>query len=55
MEHYKTIKHMGQVEVTCWKDPQEWPMGGSDKDRVVLTKLLESKFFSSLNERDALA
>lgn len=49
------VRHIGQVEVTCWKDPLEWPLGGSDEDRVVLVNILEGRLCSSLKERDILA
>ena len=55
MEHFKTVKRLGQVEVTCWKDPQEWPIGGSDEDHALLAHVLKGRFFSSLRERDVLA
>lgn len=41
--------------MTCWKDPQECPVGGSDEDRAALTKALESRFYSSLSEKDVLS
>ena len=55
VEHFKMVKHLGQVEVTCWKDPQEWPVGGSDEGHVVLFKTLESRFCSPLCEPYVLA
>jgi len=55
VEHFKTVKRVGQLEVTCWKDIQEWPVGGSEEDRAVLAKTLESRFCSSICERDVLA
>ena len=39
----------------CWKDSQEWLVGGSVEDRSLLSKVLETRFCSSLNDRDRLA
>ncbi|XP_057871389.2 uncharacterized protein LOC131077832 [Cryptomeria japonica] len=55
VEHFKTVKRMGHLEVSCWKDPQEWPVGGSEEDRAALCKVLEGRLCSSLKERDKLA
>jgi len=49
------VKQVGQLEVTYWKDIQEWPVGGSEEDHVVLAKILESRFCSSICEQDVLA
>ena len=40
--------------MTCWKDPQEWLVGGSNEDCFLLSKALEIRFYISLNVRDAL-
>ena len=55
VENFKTVKHLGQVEVTCWKDSQEWPVRGSDEDHALLAHVLENRFCSSLKGRDVLA
>lgn len=55
MEHFKTVKCLGQVEVAYWKESQEWLVGGSVEDHALLSKVLENRFYSSLNERDMLA
>ena len=55
MKHFKMVRRLGQVEITCWKDPQEWPMGGSVEDRALLSQVLEGRFCSSLNGRENLA
>lgn len=34
--------------MTCWKDPQEWPTGGSDEDRDILAHVLEIGFVALL-------
>lgn len=54
VEHFKTVKHV-KLEVACWKDPQEWPDGGSEEDRAFLAQVLKDRFCSSLKERDILA
>ena len=41
--------------MTCWKDSQEWPIGGSKEDHALLSHVLEDRFCSSLNGRDVLA
>ena len=41
--------------MTCWKDPQEWPDGGSAEDRTLLSHVLENRFCSSLKGMDVLA
>lgn len=55
VENFKMNMRIGQVEVTCWKDPLEGPLGGSDEDRVVLVNILEGRLCSSLKERYILA
>ena len=55
MEHFKTVKCLRLVEVTCWKDSQEWPISGSDEDHTLLAHVLENRFCSSLKMRDVLA
>ena len=55
VEHFKTIKRLRQVEVTCWKDSQEWFFGGFDEDRALLAHVLENRFCSFLKGRDVLA
>lgn len=55
VENFKSVKRLGQVEITCWKDSQEWSMGGSDEDRALLSRVLEDRFCSSLSGRDNLA
>ncbi|XP_059077196.1 uncharacterized protein LOC131876295 [Cryptomeria japonica] len=55
VEHFKTVKRTSQATVACWKDPQEWPLGGSDEDRDVLVRILKDRLCSSLNGRDVLA
>ena len=55
VEHFKSVKRLGLVEITCWKNPQEWPMGGSVEDRALLSRVLEGRFCSSLKGRDTLA
>ena len=41
--------------MTYWKDSQEWPMGGTNEDRALLSRVLEDRFCSSLSGRDRLA
>lgn len=55
MENFKTVKCLGNVGLTCWKDPQEWSMGGSIEDRALLSCVLEDRLCSSLRGRDNLA
>ena len=55
VEHFKTIKNLGQIEVTCWKAPEEWPVGGSEEERALLSRVLENRICSSLVGRDCLA
>lgn len=55
MENFKRARHIGQVEVSCWKDPWEWPLGGSDEDHTMLAKILEGRLCNSLKEKDILA
>ncbi|XP_057856267.1 uncharacterized protein LOC131065696 [Cryptomeria japonica] len=55
---WDTLKKGAQLikeVVACWKDPQEWPLGGSDEDRAILSRVLETRLCSSLNGRDVLA
>ena len=55
VEHFKTVKRLGNVEIACWKDSQEWPLGGSIEDRILLSRVLKDRLCSSLSGRDILA
>ena len=43
--HFETIKRCGLMDVASWKDPQDWPPGGSLEIRDELENLLFSRFF----------
>ena len=41
--------------MTCWKDSQEWVVGGLDEDCAPVACVMENRFCSSLKGRDVLA
>ena len=55
MAHFKTIKQCGSVDVAYWKDPSEWPWGGSLEIQADLASLLSDRLCSSSKDKDILA
>lgn len=43
------------MDVACWKDPNDWPLGGSTEIRAELDNLLSGRLCSSSRDKDILA
>lgn len=49
------ILRAGCGEVARWKEPWDWPLGGSKGDRETLVGILVGRACDSLREADTLA
>ena len=52
---FKSQQSLGQISVSRWKSPLDWPPGGAVEDRQELAKILSSRVCNSLQGADVLA
>ena len=53
--YFKIVKIWELVDVNCWKDPHEWPLGCSMEIQVELANLLLGRLYSFIKEKGILS